>query len=151
MNMLIVDDEPEYRLLLKILFEQHGHSAFLAQDGKEALAVLAGTKIDFIISDIYMPTMNGIKFHRAVREIPEYWTMPFLFVSAFDDELTLDAVQNPKIEGFLKKGRPVNELMEWVEYLTAPEDRRLTMHPYRQRTEKGPSKAKQGTAGPSAL
>ena len=132
MNVLIVDDEPEYSFLTKILLEQHGHTAFLAEDGKEALAVLGGTKIDFIMSDIYMPRMNGINFHRAVREIPEYQSMPFLFVSAFDDELTLDAVQNPKIEGFLKKGRPVNELMEWIEYLTAPEDRRLSMHPSRQ-------------------
>lgn len=151
MNVLIVDDEPEYGLLLKILFEQHGHTAFLAQDGKEALAALARTKIDFIISDIYMPTMNGIKFHRAVREIPEYQSTPFLFVSAFDDELTLDAVQNPKIEGFLKKGRPVNELLEWIEYLIAPEDRRLAMHPYRQRMEKGRPKPKQANAGPSGL
>jgi CheY-like chemotaxis protein len=151
MNILIVEDEAEYGLLTKTLLEQHGHTAFLAQDGEEALAVLAGTKIDFIISDIYMPRMNGIKFHRAVREIPEYQAMPFLFHSAFDDELTLNAVQNPKIEGFLKKGRPVNELMEWIAYLIAPEDRRLSLHPYRQRKLKGDSKPKRATAGASGL
>jgi len=68
--------------------------------------------------------MDGIKFHRTVRATPELETLPFLFVSAYDDQHTLDAVKDPRYEGFLRKARPVEELIEWIQYLTTPEEKR---------------------------
>jgi CheY-like chemotaxis protein len=78
-----------------------------------------------------MPVMDGIKFHKTLRETPSFETIPFLFISAYDDQHTLDAVKNPKIEGFYRKGRPVAELKEWVLYLTTPEDLRPKYPPGR--------------------
>ncbi|HET6273766.1 MAG TPA: response regulator [Bacteroidota bacterium] len=129
MRILVVDDEPEYRLLMRSLLMQEGWEVFLAEDGEEGLQKMAEAKMDLIISDVYMPVMDGLKFHRTVREIPGYQETPFLFVSAYDDEHTMDAVKNPKIEGFLKKGRSIGELKAWIEYLTAPEEKRPKFPP----------------------
>jgi CheY-like chemotaxis protein len=133
MNILVVDDEPEYRLLMRSFLMQEGWSVFMAEDGEEALQKMAEAKMDLIISDVYMPVMDGLKLHRTVREIPGYEQTPFLFVSAYDDQHTLDAVKNPKIEGFLKKGRSVGELKEWILYLTASDAKRSKFPPGKKR------------------
>lgn len=129
MTILVVDDEVSYRLLMKSLLVDDGHNVLLAEDGEEALEKLDEVPIDLIISDIYMPVMDGFKLHRAIRSSPKWEKMPILFVSAYDDQHSLDVIQNPKIEAFLKKGRPISEIKEWLAYLTAPDEERQSKLP----------------------
>lgn len=129
MNILVVDDEREYRILVGNFLSDQGWTVFLAEDGQEALNTLYREQIDIIVSDIYMPVMDGLKLHRNVRSNAKFAEIPFLFVSAYDDRYTLEAVKNPKIEGFSRKGRPVNDLKLWIEYLTTPVDKRPAVHP----------------------
>ena len=129
MTILVVDDEPQYRLILRSVLMAEGYDVLLAEHGEEALTKLKGTHVDLIVSDIYMPVMDGIKLHRKVRSAPETADMPFLFASAYDDQHTLEVVKNPRKEGFFKKARPVEELMEWIRFLTTPEDKRPKLPP----------------------
>ena len=101
----------------------------LAGNGQEALEKIESVAVDFIISDVYMPVMDGFKFHKAIRSSPRWENTPFLFVSAYDDQYTLDAIKNPKIDGFVKKARPTSELVEWIKYLTLPEETRPKLKP----------------------
>lgn len=133
MTILLVDDEPEYRLIMRNVLSAEGWEVVLAENGQEALEKLKETNVDLVISDIYMPIMDGIKLHRTVRSLPNFATLPFLFISAYDDQHTLDAVRDPRFEGFLRKTRPVEDLFEWITYLTTPEDRRPKMPPGGQR------------------
>jgi hypothetical protein len=55
--------------------------------------------------------------------------LPILFVSAYDDEHTTEAVRSPRIEGFVRKGRPVEDILAWVEYLIAPDEEKLSKLP----------------------
>jgi CheY-like chemotaxis protein len=129
MTLLVVDDEPEYRLIMRSILSAEGMEVVLAENGEEAIEKIRGNKIDMIISDVYMPVMDGIRFHRLVREMPGYEKLPFLFVSANDDQHTLDSVKDPRYEGFLRKARPVEELLEWIRYLMTPEDKRPKLPP----------------------
>jgi CheY-like chemotaxis protein len=131
-HILIVDDDPGYRLLLQhILEEQSGckYVVTLAENGKDALQQLNDQPIDLVISDVYMPEMNGIRLHRTLREIPKFERLPFLFVSGYDDQYTVAAVKNPRIEGFVRKGTSTRTLVEWVAYLTTPENERSMWPP----------------------
>ncbi len=128
-RILVVDDEPDYRLVVRSILSTKGYEAVLAANGEEAWRKLEEGPVDFVISDIYMPVMDGIKFHRLVRASGKYQNLPFLFVSAFDDQFTMDAVKDPRVDGFLKKGSKVQELLEWVEYLLTPEDKRPKLPP----------------------
>jgi CheY-like chemotaxis protein len=129
MTILFVDDEPEYRYVIKMVLTGEGFNVVLAENGEEALKKLQEEDIDLVVSDIYMPVMDGIRFHRVVRGFPKFEKLPFLFISAFDDQHTLEAVQNPRYEGFLRKARPAEELVEWVHYLTTPEGMRGKLPP----------------------
>jgi len=140
MTILLVDDEPEYRLIMRNVLSAEGWDVLLAENGQEALEKLKEGQVDLVISDIYMPIMDGIKLHRTVRSLPTFEQLPFLFISAYDDQHTLDAVRDPRFEGFLRKTRPVEDLFEWITYLTTPEDRRPKMPPGGQRLRPTPSR-----------
>jgi CheY-like chemotaxis protein len=114
MTILVVDDEPDYRLVIRSILGAEGHTVILAEDGVDALEKLEEVAVDLVIADIYMPRMDGIKFHRKLRSLPRFEKLPVLFVSAFDDQHTMSAVKDPRYDGFLKKGRPIEELLEWV-------------------------------------
>ena len=129
MTILVVDDEPAYRLVLRTVLKDAGHDVVLAENGEDALKKLKENKIDLVISDIYMPLMDGIRFHKEVRALPEFATLPFLFVSAFDDQHTLEAVKDPRYDGFLRKARPVEEMKEWISFLTTPVEKRSKYPP----------------------
>ena len=79
MTILVVDDEPGYRLLVKDLLMQHGHDPLTAGNGQEALEKMESVKVDFIISDVYMPVMDGFKFYNSVRSSPRWENIPFLY------------------------------------------------------------------------
>ena len=129
MTILVVDDDEGQRLMLRTLLTLEGWEVFLAENGEEALEKLKRWKMDLVISDIYMPVMDGFKLRNSVRGVPGYETLPFLFVSGYDDQYTLQAVKNPKIEGFYRKGKPIEELKEWVLYLASPEEKRSKYPP----------------------
>jgi two-component system, sensor histidine kinase and response regulator len=120
MNILIVDDQPEFRLVLKRILSDYGWSIFTAEDGEDALETMAKVKIDFIISDIYMPVLDGFKLRDTIRSIPGYATLPIMFLSAYDDAYTVTAVQNPEYETFLIKTSTPEKIVEWVRFLSLP-------------------------------
>jgi DNA-binding NarL/FixJ family response regulator len=61
---------------------------------------------------------------RALRELADFEKVPILYLSGYDDQHTLDAVKDPRFEGFLRKGTPLAELVQWIEYLTTPPEMR---------------------------
>ena len=129
MTILVVDDEPEYRLVTKTVLLSEGFKVVLAENGEDGLKKLEEGGIDMVVSDVYMPVMDGIRFHRALRACPQFEKVPFLFVSAFDDQATLEAVQDPRRDGFLRKARPTEELVEWIKYLTTPDGAKGSLPP----------------------
>lgn len=66
--LLIVDDEQQIRKGLNQYFTSQGYKTYEAENGVEALKVLAQTPINIVISDIMMPQMNGVDLLREVRK-----------------------------------------------------------------------------------
>lgn len=78
-KILIVDDNPEIREILKILLEGEGYCIFEAPDGMTALNALSRQSFDLIILDIMMPHLNG---YQTCLEIRKNSNAPILFLSA---------------------------------------------------------------------
>ena len=129
MNLLVVDDDSVVRMSMRTLLTAEGHTVCTAADGEDALAKLASHSFDMIISDVYMPNMDGIRLRNIVREMPEKRQMPFLFMSGYDDQSTLEMIKSPKVEGFFKKGSPLTELLSWITYLSTPDHKRTSFPP----------------------
>jgi CheY-like chemotaxis protein len=100
-----------------------------AEHGEEALQVLQTQKVDIVVTDVYMPIMNGIRLRDTVRQDPKLKDIPILFISGGNDELTMNAVRFPKLEGFFQKGKPIKGIIAWISHLTTPIERRIGLSP----------------------
>ncbi|MGH9622667.1 MAG: response regulator [Candidatus Acidiferrales bacterium] len=67
-TLLVVEDEPALRKLVKILLEEAGYDVLTANNGREALAVLAEKNCALVVSDVRMPEMDGLALLAALRE-----------------------------------------------------------------------------------
>ncbi len=67
-RVLIVDDDSKMRESVRALLEESGCQVAEARDGKEALKQLERNAFDLVITDIYMPEMNGLEMVKQVRE-----------------------------------------------------------------------------------
>lgn len=95
LNILIVDDSPTMRRIIKNTLERIGYRQSIeASNGLEALDALADATINFIITDWNMPEMSGLEFVTELRSKPQYVKMPVLMITTRGmKEDVLQAVQ----------------------------------------------------------
>jgi two-component system chemotaxis response regulator CheY len=91
-KVMTADDSPTVRKILKSILIDAGYSVVEAQNGQEAIDMLDYHKIDMLVTDLNMPSMNGIELIRAVRQTPGYRFMPIIM-------LTSESQEHMKIEG----------------------------------------------------
>jgi len=60
-TILIVDDEKNYPIILSAVLEEEGFETLKANSGFEALEILKSADIDLVLTDMKMPSMDGIK------------------------------------------------------------------------------------------
>jgi two-component system response regulator YesN len=94
LNVMIVDDEPSniYGLVRYIKWEELGYEQpITVESGEEALAILAETSCDVLISDVSMPGMNGIELVARAKEI--YPQLQVMMISGYNEfEFVQDAI-----------------------------------------------------------
>ena len=68
-RILLVDDEPSIRQLLAYRLKREGFDVLLAENGREAIALLEAGGVDLLVTDIRMPDMNGVEVLRAAKAL----------------------------------------------------------------------------------
>jgi CheY-like chemotaxis protein len=66
-NILLVEDSPEVSLTVREILDSAGHLVAQAANGNEALTQLKAGRFDLVVSDIWMPEMDGIALLKAIR------------------------------------------------------------------------------------
>lgn len=82
-KILIADDEPEIRDLLRLYLENEKHEVIEAANGIEALRLIDDEKPDLIMLDIMMPQMDG---YQVLKHIREDNNVPVIIISAKDED-----------------------------------------------------------------
>jgi CheY-like chemotaxis protein len=80
-RVLIVDDEPHIRTILRRLLLSEGFYVCEAGDGYEALAAVDRCEVNAIVMDVLMPGMNGSEAIRSLRNNPHFATTPILIIT----------------------------------------------------------------------
>ena len=83
-SILVVDDDPHIRDVVRFAFEKSGMAISIAQDGKDALRQFDRSVHDLVVLDIGMPEMDGLEVCRQIRKTSD---TPILFLSARDEEI----------------------------------------------------------------
>ena len=115
MKILIVDDEEDFLIALEGVLQEKGYEVVRALDGKMAREALEEEKIDLIISDVYMPTLDGIRFHTFVREYTDARDVPFIFISGYPSDYLQKLVENSSRDFFLRKPTPIQDILALIE------------------------------------
>jgi len=68
-RILVIDDDENYRTLLRSFIEEKGHTVFEAADADEGLKVFRQQKIDLIVSDLMMPVKSGLELLQDIKKI----------------------------------------------------------------------------------
>jgi DNA-binding response OmpR family regulator len=83
-NVLIVDDEPDIREILRIFVTSLGFNPITAADGRQGLEKVKTNHIDVVISDLMMPNVSGMMLLDELRR--SGYTNPFIFVTAYPSQ-----------------------------------------------------------------
>ena len=112
--ILLVDDEPVILRVTAMVLDKQNYRVLCATDGPEALAVFAQQmdSITVVLTDINLPSMDGIALIRAIKEMkPE---MVFITSTGQSDELRLGELQKLGVRNFLTKPYDASNLIRAV-------------------------------------
>lgn len=112
MKILIVDDNYNDRQVLRYTIEAHGHDVIAAGDGEEGLQMTVMHMPDLIISDVFMPVMDGFQFLRNLKNIS---SIPFIFYSAvYKGNEDVQLARSLGAESYIIKPKDPVELWEEI-------------------------------------
>ena len=116
MKILVVDDNPDDLMLLRMVVERAGHQAITAENGQQGFELAAAHRPELIISDALMPVLDGFNFLKKLKTDAVLKTIPFIFYSATykaDKDLALAASLGAA--AYILKPKPPGELWREVE------------------------------------
>ena len=104
-RILVVDDEPSIRMLIRTILQGEGHQITTAANGREALEMVIENVPELIVLDLMMPEMDGVEVLRAIRGDPAIAHTSVVFNSAgFDLAKREEALALGAVAWLLKGG-----------------------------------------------
>lgn len=114
-SILIVDDDPWIRSLLRHLIEKENHTAMLASNSERALTVLEDNPyINLVILDMQMPGMNGQELAKKIRTTPETSDIPIIMVSGFVQAHEVSDVLKHGVDRFVPKPIDHDQIIGYI-------------------------------------
>ena len=116
-TILLVEDDPVVRHVVRLLLELEGDAVLEAKDGEDALTVVNGYQgaLDLLLTDVMMPGLSGAEVCERVREGRP--GLPTLFISGFYPEAVFPDHRLPEGSAFLAKPFMPEELIDAVDGL----------------------------------
>ncbi len=113
-SILVVDDEPMSRNLLRLMLVRANFNVFEAEDGLDALNKLAGRRPDLLILDVMMPGLDGLAVCREVRSNVDMFGLPIIMLSAKTDYASIQQGFAAGASQYLTKPISADELTTHV-------------------------------------
>jgi two-component system response regulator VicR len=103
-KILIVDDEPDLRMMFKDILGTFGYQLDEAGDGVECLEKMAKVKYDLILLDLMMPRMDGMEALTRIKQDPDkYGKAPVLILTNLTSDVAIKEGFERKADGYLIK------------------------------------------------
>ena len=110
-HILVVDDEPQITRVLRTSLVAQGYEIRVANDGEMALEIMKNWSPDLIITDLAMPTLNGVELCRRVRTFSQ---VPIIVLSVRDQERQKIEALDAGADDYITKPFSMNELLARV-------------------------------------
>lgn len=110
-RILVVDDSSSIRQMLMDGLSSAGYGVLTAENGKQAMESLYKTKPDVILSDVYMPEMNGIELCKTLHNDPRFTGIPFVVMSTENDADNMKQMMQYGAAAFIVKPFNLEQLL----------------------------------------
>ena len=108
-HILIVEDDPEMRDLLRKVLDKEGYRVSAVEDGHQAVAFLAQHPCDLVLTDMLMPADGGLELLQVVHQTRP--TLPVIIITAFGDWGTYSRALELGAAAFISKPLKLAELI----------------------------------------
>jgi len=103
-RILIVDDEPDLRMMFKDILETWGYETAEAEDGVQCLEKMEKEKYDLVLLDLMMPRMDGMEaLTRIKQDEAKYGNTPILILTNLTSDVAIKEGFERKADGYLIK------------------------------------------------
>jgi two-component system cell cycle response regulator DivK len=102
-KILVAEDSPDAREMLRVLLERRGYTVVSASDGFEAVDVAIHTLPDLILIDLELPGLDGLSVATELRLHPSLEKIPIIVISGHDPESYRAAAMNAGCNDYLMK------------------------------------------------
>ncbi|WJG07933.1 EAL domain-containing protein [Aliiglaciecola sp. LCG003] len=102
-KVLVCDDDPTYRMIMRDTLESEGFVVFDAADGEAALTQFFAVKPDIVLLDVQMPILGGFEVCQQIRATDHGKDIPVLMVTGADDYVSIDTAYSVGATDFLPK------------------------------------------------
>jgi len=102
-RVLVAEDNPVNRELLRELLEVRGYEVAEACDGQEVLRIVEESPPDILLLDLGMPVLDGFATMRKLRENPSHSKLPVLAVTAYAMQGDRERILDSGFDGYLSK------------------------------------------------
>jgi two-component system, chemotaxis family, chemotaxis protein CheY len=116
-RVLIVDDSLGIREAMRFSLENEGYEVLVCENGKNALSCFNGQEISLVVTDLYMPQMDGIEFIRNVRQLSDYQKIPMLLLTTETQIEKIKEAKEAGATGWIIKPFVPAKLMETIRKL----------------------------------
>lgn len=103
LTVAIIDDSQTMRDMVSYTLKEAGYTVMEAEDGRQALNVLAANKPDVVITDLNMPNMDGLSLIKELRAKDEYQGTPILMLTTESDVEKKNAGREAGATGWIVK------------------------------------------------
>jgi two-component system KDP operon response regulator KdpE len=110
-RVLVVDDEPQITRVLKTVLSSQGYQVRTAAEGESALTNFKEWSPELVITDLYMPHMDGVELCRRIRELS---TVPIIVLSVKGEERSKVEALDSGADDYVTKPFGIDELMARV-------------------------------------
>src|SRR4249920_1034870 len=110
-RVLVVDDEPQITRVLKTVLSSQGYQVRTAAEGESALSNFKEWSPELVITDLYMPHMDGIELCRRIREVS---AVPIIVLSVKGEERSKVEALDSGADDYVTKPFGIEELMARV-------------------------------------
>ena len=116
-RILVIEDNPAFRKIMKIRLEASGYKILIAEDGLIGLNMARNEVPDMIITDLMMPQMDGHKVCRMLKYDTKYMHIPVIILTSRDLEKDADIAKSCRADAFILKTTKAQIVLDVIEQL----------------------------------
>jgi CheY-like chemotaxis protein len=121
-TILLIEDEAQQRDVLQLMFESQGFVVYPSESAEKALAYFQQSTPTVVVTDVKLGGGDGISLFEKIRSENRYKSVPFIFITGYNDPKAIERVKSLGGAEYLTKPYELETLMTMVQKHFPPKE-----------------------------